>query len=427
MGESPQDPSTARTDQRARLWTHPFSDFFAINPSEFASIIDTDQHSVVFQRQRARFILLRIRLIAVLFAALTSLWIPVDMLTFQSTVWQHLAYLRLGASIAFVILVWYSGRVANMKHAYRALATLFLLPLVFFLLSHALLLGVPLDRIGMIAASSYTFLPFVLVAGISVFPLTVKESAALMVPIIAVAAVPLVARHAFMMPHFEGLAVLWLLAVVAAVGSLSAVSHLQLMHTLFAQSVIDPLTGAFNRSSGAELIGLQLALARRHHYPLTIAFADLDDFKKVNDTAGHSAGDELLTQAAQAFRAMLRESDALIRWGGEEFVLLLPHTDCVQACTFLRNRCPALQKPNGTTLTYSIGVAEWIADDRTRAASLVALADRRMYQAKAEGKARIIGCGSDNYALQPQRAATDDAATDATAKNPLHVPVAHEE
>lgn len=130
--------------------------------------------------------------------------------------------------------------------------------------------------------------------------------------------------------------------------------------------------------------------ARRHGYPLAIAFLDLDDFKQVNDTAGHESRDRLLKEAAQAWHSSLRKSDAILRWGGEEFLLVLPYTDCTQAEHLVHHRQPALHRPDGKPLTFSVGIAEWRADDVTGWRALGALADERMYQAKIAGKARIV-------------------------------------
>ncbi len=148
-------------------------------------------------------------------------------------------------------------------------------------------------------ANGYAFLPFMIMAGLSIFPLTARELSALALPLLVVFAIPVVDHDAFMMPTLDAAAILWLLALVGAVGGLSAISQLQILRSLFATSVIDPLTGALNRGSGNELIALQFALAQRHGYPLTLAFVDLDDFKRVNDTAGHENGDRLLKEAAQ--------------------------------------------------------------------------------------------------------------------------------
>lgn len=391
MPEPRQDETEPANRRRTVGWMNLLSGFFPLDPGEFAELLDAGRHSIVFDRHRARLVLSRARLMAALFAVLTPLWIPLDVLVFPRAAWQPLALGRLAASAAFTALAWYCRRAAALKQAYAALAILFFIPSVFFLFSHAVLWGVPLSPIGATMASGYAFLPFVMVAGLSIFPLTVLELAVFALPLLAVAGIPVVERHAFMMPTFNAVAVLWLLVLVAAVGSLSAVSQLQLLRTLFARSVIDPLTGVFNRRSGEELIALQLALARRHGYPLALAFVDLDDFKQVNDTAGHAAGDRLLEQTAQAWRTALRKSDAILRWGGEEFILLLPYADGPQAEHLVR-RLPTLQRPDGKPLTYSIGIAEWSADGIAHWPPLVALADRRMYQAKAAGKARIVAC-----------------------------------
>ena len=120
---------------------------------------------------------------------------------------------------------------------------------------------------------------------------------------------------------------------------------------------------------------------------------DIDDFKSINDTAGHARGDQVLAQTARAWRAALRKGDAILRWGGDEFIVLLPHTHCAQAEDLVRQRLPALFRPDGTPLTYSIGIVERLADNLTHWESLVALADQRMYEAKVSGKAHIVGCG----------------------------------
>ena len=366
--------------------------FFPLHPGEFAELWDAGRHPMVFDRHRARFILSRAQLMATLFSVLTPLWIPLDMLVFPRAAWQPLALGRIIASAAFALLALSCRRATTLKQAYAVLAALFFIPAVFFLFSHSVLWGVSLSRLGATMASGYAFLPFVMVAGLSIFPLTVLELTLLALPLLAIAGIPVLEQNAFMMPTFNAVAVLWLLVLVTAVGSLSAVSQLQLLRTMFASSVIDPLTGVLNRRSGIELIALQFALARRHGYPLAIAFMDLDDFKQVNDSAGHDGGDRLLEQTAQAWRRALRKSDTILRWGGEEFILLLPYTDCAQAERLVRSHLPALKRPDGKPLTYSIGIAEWSSDTQAHWQPLVALADQRMYQAKTTGKARIVAC-----------------------------------
>jgi len=111
------------------------------------------------------------------------------------------------------------------------------------------------------------------------------------------------------------------LALVASVAALAAMSQLQSMERLFVQSSTDPLTGLFNRRAGEELLTLLFAQAERHPHALSIAIPDLDNFKGVNDTWGHEVGDRVLQDVAQLLQSGVRVGDAVIRWGGEEFVV----------------------------------------------------------------------------------------------------------
>ena len=88
----------------------------------------------------------------------------------------------------------------------------------------------------------------------------------------------------------------------------------------------DSLTGLYNRQFFTEVAEKEIARARRHKRPLALAFFDIDNFKRINDTRGHQAGDELLQQIAGAILENCRNSDLAARWGGDEFVILLPET-----------------------------------------------------------------------------------------------------
>ncbi len=357
MPKLPQAGTRSADTGRPAGRPHFLASFFPIPPNTLTDLAKTGRHTVMFGHHRAHLILSRVRLMAMLFATLTPLWIPFDVLVFPQSVWRALIFGRLVSNADFLALGLRCRHATTLKTAYVALGALFFIGSALFLFAHAVLAGVSLSRSGATIASSYAFLPFVIMAGLSLFPLTLLELGALALPLLMVFSIPVVERSAFMVPTFDATAILWLLTLVAAVGGLSAVSQLQILHSLFATSVIDPLTGVFNRGSGTELIALQVALAQRQGYPLAIAFLDLDDFKQVNDGAGHESGDKLLKETAQSWRAALRKSDAVLRWGGEEFLLVLPYTDCPCAERLLRHRLPALQRPDGKPLTFSIGIA----------------------------------------------------------------------
>lgn len=154
---------------------------------------------------------------------------------------------------------------------------------------------------------------------------------------------------------------------------------------------IDPLTRASNRRHFYRMAEHELALAYRHRHALSVVLLDLDDFKSINDRFGHAVGDELLREVAQAMRTTLRATDVLARHGGEEFVVLLPHTDSASAglvAEHLRAAVSACRISTGAVApTTSAGVAT--ARDGDTIDSLVRRADQAMYAAKALGRDRV--------------------------------------
>ena len=128
-----------------------------------------------------------------------------------------------------------------------------------------------------------------------------------------------------------------------------------------------------------------------HDTGLAVAFIDLDHFKAINDTYGHDAGDRALRECTQNMFASLRSTDTLLRWGGEEFVVIMPDTDLEQARLALDRmvRSGLGLRPDGSSLTASIGLAERCVDFAESAQELLDIADRRMYLAKAAGRNRL--------------------------------------
>ncbi|HEY4095021.1 MAG TPA: diguanylate cyclase, partial [Baekduia sp.] len=146
----------------------------------------------------------------------------------------------------------------------------------------------------------------------------------------------------------------------------------------------DELTGLPNRRAWDELLTHELAAARRHGKPLSVAMLDLDFFKRYNDEHGHLAGDHMLRRSAHAWVQDLRASDVLARWGGEEFALLLP--DCDAECA--RALIDRLRGSTPDGATFSAGVC---ATDGTMAArTLIDAADQALYLAKANGRNRVV-------------------------------------
>lgn len=155
-------------------------------------------------------------------------------------------------------------------------------------------------------------------------------------------------------------------------------------------SITDKLTGLFNRHKLDEALEAELALCRRYAVKFAVIMVDIDHFKGVNDTYGHGAGDMVLVGVADLLRRTTRESDALGRLGGEEFVIICRHSGCeggmASACK-LRDAIERHAFPGVGQVTASFGVAAYRDGDTV--ASLLGRADAALYRAKDKGRNRV--------------------------------------
>lgn len=156
----------------------------------------------------------------------------------------------------------------------------------------------------------------------------------------------------------------------------------------------DQLTGVLNRRGLDDMFAKEMARTRRHASSLCVGLLDIDNFKKLNDSLGHTAGDQALIHLATVCRQTLRPQDSIARYGGEEFIILLPDTNLTEATHALTRLQRELTKRfflhdnEKVLITFSAGVTEVLAeDDQT---SVVNRADTAMYQAKQSGKNRVI-------------------------------------
>jgi diguanylate cyclase (GGDEF)-like protein len=160
----------------------------------------------------------------------------------------------------------------------------------------------------------------------------------------------------------------------------------------------DPLTGLLNRRSLDEALAREIARARRHGHALSLMMLDLDHFKKVNDTWGHPAGDEVLRTFARVVASLLREEDVLYRYGGEEFLAVLPETDARGALAAAERvvagvaATPVALAGGRLRVTVSAGVAS-LSPAVQDADGLVARADEALYSAKSSGRNQALLAG----------------------------------
>ena len=159
------------------------------------------------------------------------------------------------------------------------------------------------------------------------------------------------------------------------------------------KALIDPLTGLPNRAAWSERLDLEVNAWHQHGNSLSLAMLDLDHFKRINDGYGHLAGDKVLKIIANVLRKRLRSTDFIARFGGEEFVLLMPNsslTDAVAVGNELRaaiEACPFHFKGEPVTITVSMGVAQFQPGERSELA--LKRADEALYRAKAAGRNQV--------------------------------------
>lgn len=399
-------PDAGITDQprdlralSAHFWARVFSRLFVeLSRQELSWLLLPTKHNSLLSMRRATMIGSRVLFIASLFAILTPIWIVVDFATLPWPLWIGLAMGRVLATIGFIFLVIACARRCATAEMHRSLAILVGVPLAFYLFSDFLLHLHPLTGMSATVMSGYGFLPLILAVGLAIFPLTLVESAA----VVGAVLIAQVLATAASWQHLDPAAVvvqLWLFAIIATAGMLAGISQLACMIALVRDAIRDPLTGVFSRHSGEELLELQFINSVRTATPLSLAFIDLDHFKSINDDHGHESGDCVLVCAADRLRNGLRTGDVLARWGGEEFILIMPNTEAGQAVAALeRVRCAGLgERPDGQAVTASIGLAERVFDRAVHWCELVDTADRRMYAAKRAGRNQIV-------ALQPDPA-----------------------
>jgi diguanylate cyclase len=167
----------------------------------------------------------------------------------------------------------------------------------------------------------------------------------------------------------------------------------------------DMLTGLLNRRQMEEVLEAEMGLAQRQGHELCVAMIDLDHFKRVNDVHGHRMGDEVLRRFAELLKREVRQVDRAGRWGGEEFLLLMPHAALPQARLALeriRKRLSDLPMRDNDTLrvTLSAGVAQWLPGEGLD--HWLERADQAMYDAKHSGRNRVLTASPEQPLARPE-------------------------
>lgn len=350
-------------------------------------LLGTGSHSLSLIQSRIELILARVRLTAAILGVLMVAWIPVDMAFLPWSDLGNVAAARALAAMLFMWLLFYKPPAPSLARARAMLAVLLAIPLVFFWYANIALTDTGWTDKTLFIKSAYAHLPHLIALLLCLFPLTALEGAVFGFGIL------LVAAAAALMPQTpssllvaQGTVILQ--AVITAIAVIAGMSQLQFMAGFIRHSTTDQMTGCLRRDYGLRLLQSLFATAQRANMPLCVAFVDLDNFKKVNDTFGHDAGDDVLKEAGRRLQGLLRQQDTVVRWGGEEFVIIMPGLNLADVPMVLHRLGAAGlgPLPDGRIQTASIGASEYLEDGLKSCDDVISLADKRMYATKQSGR-----------------------------------------
>jgi diguanylate cyclase len=292
------------------------------------------------------------------------------------------------------VVVWVVGRAANQRHHTTFAAVLLALEVM----AHAVL---AVSILGWSSGFHYYLIPLIpfmmfndqfptrTVVGAS----AVIAATYLVLRFISADVVPPPTwdHRAFFVEYMNILVPMTALAIISIYFRFASVDVERAMESL---AMTDPLTKAPNRRRMRELLNAERIRFQRGMRPFTVIISDVDDFKVINDTRGHDCGDHVLVQVAAALRAVLRAQDAIARWGGEEFLFLLPDTDLRGGGIAAEKMRSAIQEANisfagdrlGITMTFGVAVY----DGKTSLEACVRRADEALYAGKHRGKNQVV-------------------------------------
>lgn len=344
-------------------------------------------HSRDFAYARGDYLRNRVMVVGVIFLILLPFWTLIDrfMLPASSHTMTLAGRLVMLAGLLLILLLAHHSK-ARLQRARLSAGLLLATPALFYALVLATLPEGETSLVG------YSFIPYMLVAMLAIFPFTLTESGVLGMALIGLQAFAL--HTAGVLWTGEGLQAIWLLAALLVISITANYFQLGLMLRLYREATHDPLTGLLNR--GALHHALEQFPVRTPTRQRTLLMMDLDHFKRINDNYGHTFGDDVLRNFASILRRHLQPTDLVARYGGEEFVAVLNQTgkeDAMAIAERIRaaTQAAALANYEGDTVHYtvSIGVASFQPGEPFQTVAM--RADNRLYEAKKISRNCVVG------------------------------------
>ncbi|SFB79208.1 diguanylate cyclase (GGDEF) domain-containing protein [Marinospirillum celere] len=377
-----------RRHQLAIRWKNPWEPQWM--PASLRDTINNRYHSRDFNYARSEYLRTRMLFVGLVFTLLAPLWLLVDYLLLPVELMTSVAYGRLGLMLVLLGVLYAAWNSQHKLSRLRnSLAAMMLAPALFY----GYLVIMYGDQLNSLVG--YSFIPLLIIAFLSVFPLTLIESFGIGFLVLLTQVIALTLTGELTTAY--GWQDLWLLFTLLGISLWANHSQVSALLRLYRQASMDSLTGLLNRGILLKQLE-QLYLehqkqrdSKEPSSPITLLMFDLDRFKKVNDTYGHSIGDQALQVFAQILRSELRKNDLVARYGGEEFMAVLPGTpkqDALEVAERIRAQCEQAfvlaHDGQRVHFTTSIGITQVRAQETLEDA--LKRVDSRLYMAKHQGR-----------------------------------------
>jgi diguanylate cyclase (GGDEF)-like protein len=366
-----------------------FFSYFSLDKHALNDLISTKYHSDDFITTRTSYITIRLWFMCMFFSLSVPVFSFFDFIFLPNKEAIYLLSARIVLSISLLMLAQALKMWSLVRTVRIVMPLAFLLPMLFFVTSMLIIKNIPVE----VVPSIFSMMPYFILAMLGLFPLTISGGFFVIFCIFT----PFVIYNLVLVnkPFWLFFNDIWLFMLFAGISLWLQVGQLSMLMKLYRESTVDPLTKLINRR-------VLLRLARRsheYHEVYSVVMFDLDRFKRVNDNYGHAIGDKVLVAVAKVIQRKLRATDIIARFGGEEFVAVLPKTKLDDANIIASRVAVAISRQvitladgNELSVTASVGVTQ-----RKQAENLddvLKRADDFLYFAKDNGRNQVI-CDHD--------------------------------
>ncbi|MCB5363715.1 GGDEF domain-containing protein [Pusillimonas sp. CC-YST705] len=339
-----------------------------------------------FAYVRNEYLRTRITLICTIFLVLLPFWSLLDWIMLPSDILPYLWPARIAMAVLLgVVLLLARYARHHLPRVLLACGLLLATPAAFYAL---LLAVIPQGTPPLIG---YSFIPYMLVVMLAIFPFTLLESSVLGLSLLVLQAFALYRSEILFTS--AGIQDLWLLVALLSIAVTANYFQLALMLRLHREATHDPLTGLLNR--GALMRSMTQLSTRGDTSQTALLMMDLDHFKRINDQYGHMSGDDVLRHFTRQLSQTLRPTDIASRYGGEEFMAVLVDTDLPTALELAerirhRTETSSLQDHEGNTIRYTVSIGIAMLKPGKNFETAIREADNRLYEAKRQARNRVV-------------------------------------